>query len=1195
VRIGIVNFTADGPQYSQPQAACRITAVTSSGNTALSAPSCLAMPADENWRHEGGELRRQSMQWQQQHLNPPPAHQQRWQAGWKSLASGWLLLNSALTDLCHSTWQADARKPPVGEDAEKSLIAYRPLSQSLAPMADGKHASSFLGLPMAAAEMTPHRPDVIEHNADLNVLIAAGYAGKTLMLNLAMQYLRKIDGVDENFIRKWESAWRIAAADAAIVLMPDTTATSPPAAALQERAKRISQQQADLNVAEHIRKNCAFEATISHSTAAAEGKLLIFYAQRLENPFSLLYPDLPDAPSDDIQRTANSLNFAVDVLSIGLKPLFGSLIANYLRKKYFDDIGDKICSHRQTRLSLAQLATGLEIDSRPYIEARPKHLGRKPLELDNANYYQGQSAYFLNNQHDNIRSELILTATPTNLPASQRKSVQLKPVGQDEFEIISTRGSGSSLPSQRLHYDRNTRSWRYKNRHDSPNFLLQISEGENLVIVSDMLYPMRKSNQQQYEILGRKANREQWLAVYQEPLSKTWHLTTENHYPVATDAQLRMLENSKINAPDAFQYRQTDNQNPKVYGNGKLFEVRNKHDDAATTTPLFLVAELHGMIVPVRPSIHRKSGIHYEIYTPDNLPQRGHSIRWDGERWHISAITSRHVSHDLHARITPQMLVDVDERSLSSTDWHGIRWDVEGQGYLKVRDRFVKIHEGKTSYIGSPLGRRIFIHYRDRQFHPLIAIPKPAQESQFRIGVKSEAVRNLQEHASTTSILDAVSDLFPSQQIHLEQVPASDLNSKRFIISNNDEQLVLETSTSGAHSHILTDEEQGVALSKHHRRFFGGNVRHIQAIVRNGQSQPAINDLRAEVDAYVRQHIARGAERIQSTLERLQQQTIYGKKLILCQTDFLETDGRSKNFLASPQAIYETLAAHFIPLSQRFPDTIIVPGSLHMAQEIDTQLHHHGIRQRQGGTLRYLDESKYFWATVAPVFHNGKLITIARKGEPLIYQEVAAHGKTEPMPIVLGNLDTTISDGGILLVANLNPKVASSDEVNVFAGKTLLPGERKQIANIFFPAEEYLPYDSLNNFFSNTFMLDGEKFLLVIEDEFKQHEQPTPTVRSKVFVNNGEEVDIVSYDWILHPAAGEPLDDLMASAADNYLYADGIIANHLSSKLRQHLSIVDYVPEQQLAIYDYHDISGNSQPLPQARREQSRTALDEPD
>jgi len=43
------------------------------------------------------------------------------------------------------------------------------------------------------------------------------------------------------------------------------------------------------------------------------------------------------------------------------------------------------------------------------------------------------------------------------------------------------------------------------------------------------------------------------------------------------------------------------------------------------------------------------------------------------------------------------------------------------------------------------------------------------------------------------------------------------------------------------------------------------------------------------------------------------------------------------------------------------------------------------------------------------------------------------------------------------------------------------------------------------------------------------------------------------------------------------------------------LSIVDYVPEQQLAIYDYHDISGNSQPLPQARREQSRTALDEPD
>jgi hypothetical protein len=1178
VKIGIVSFAADGSQHSQPQAVCRITAVTSSSKTALPSPSCLSMPADDDWRREGAELRRQSMQWQQQHLNASPQHQQRWQTGWKSLASGWLLLNAALTDLYHTAWQAGASKMSVG-------------------LTDGKRSGSFLGLPMAAAEMTPHRPDVIEHNADLNVLIASSDTGKTLLLNLAMQYLRKIDGVDENFIRKWESAWRIAAADTVIVLMPDTTATRTPATALQERAKRISQQQADLNVAEHIRKNCAFEASISHSTATAEGKLLIFYAQRLENPFSLLFPDFPDASGVVIEHTANGLNFAADVLSIGLKPLIGSLTANYFRKKYFDGIGDKICSHRQMRLSLAQLATGLEVDNLPYIATRPKPLGRPLLELENAQHYQGQASYFLNNQQDNIRSELILTATPTNLPAAQRKSVELKPVENDEFEIIPARGNGAEAQKERLHYDKKSNSWRYKDRRDSPSFSLQVIEGKNLVTVSNIDYPVRKNDRQQYEILIRKDKHEQWLPVYQEALSKTWHLTTKNHYPVTTEAQLRMLKNNQLNMPEAFQYRQTDNRNPEVYGDGKLFEVRNKHDDAATTPPLFLVAELHGMIMPVRTNKHKNEKKHYEIYTPEDIGLHGYPIRWDGERWHIPSLTSRHASHDLLVRISPKMLVDVDERTLSGSDWHGIRWNVEGQGYLRVRDKFVKIHEGKTSYIGSLPDRRIFVHYKDRQFHPLIAIPKLAQESLFRSRFKGEAAKALQDHASSTAILSAIRQIFPSAPIHLEQVPASDLDRKRCIIAVNDEQLVVETTNEGKQLHFLTDEEQGFALSKHHRRFFGGNVRHVQAIVRNGQAQPATNDLRAEVDAHVRRHIERGAERIHSVLERLHQHTIHGKQLILCHADFLETGGRSKSFLASPQAIYGALAAHFIPLSRNFPDAIIVPGSLHMAQDVNAQLRHHGIRHQQSGTLMYLDDAHYFWTTVVPVFHNGKLITIARKGEPLIYQEVAAHGQAQPRSIVLDDLDTSISDGGILRVENLNPAVTSNGDVNadVFAGKTLLPDERIQIAKAFFPAEQYLSYDGSTSLFSNAFMLDGEKFLLVIEDEFKQRNQVMPTIRSKVLVNNPDAVEMVLYDWILHPAAGEPLDDLMASAADNYLYADGILANHLSSKMMQHFAMVDYVPEQQLAIYDYHDISGNSQPLPQARREQSRTTMSAPD
>jgi len=167
---------------------------------------------------------------------------------------------------------------------------------------------------------------------------------------------------------------------------------------LPARDKRISFETQQKQVIDHIERNCAVETEIMDSEGLSEGKLMIFKAQRAENPFRMLYDNLPaEELSQTARGIADGLNYFADVVTLGIKPAIGGLIAAYFRHRYFEDLDDDICSARQRHLAFALLASSLDIQGVRLGGMKPK-LMKQPLELANQVPFESKAVYFLNNK-----------------------------------------------------------------------------------------------------------------------------------------------------------------------------------------------------------------------------------------------------------------------------------------------------------------------------------------------------------------------------------------------------------------------------------------------------------------------------------------------------------------------------------------------------------------------------------------------------------------------------------------------------------------------------------------------------------------------------------------------------------------------------------------------------------------------------
>ncbi|MBG6245657.1 hypothetical protein CS369_14290 [Candidatus Symbiopectobacterium sp. 'North America'] len=102
-----------------------------------------------------------------------------------------------------------------------------------------------------------------------------------------------------------------------------------------------------------------------------------------------------------------------DLLTLGIKPLIGKLIANAKRREYYKNHGDKICAERFRRLNIAEIATSLDVDSIAF-KFRGVARNVKPTELLHTIPGQKRAAYYVQNPQNGIKKEILIKLQPGN-------------------------------------------------------------------------------------------------------------------------------------------------------------------------------------------------------------------------------------------------------------------------------------------------------------------------------------------------------------------------------------------------------------------------------------------------------------------------------------------------------------------------------------------------------------------------------------------------------------------------------------------------------------------------------------------------------------------------------------------------------------------------------------------------------------
>ena len=1033
------------------------------------------------------------------------------------------------------------------------------------------------GLPLAAA--SPPQTSSASWDAEHQMFTLENEADKGAILKLLKDLLLESGEINQVHADHLEFVWRYEAAGTALCVAPATSQL------LFARSKRISRADWEKSVIQHIKQNCAIETEIINSEGLSEGKLLILKAQRSENPFRILYETTSkDGHSEVLRHTSIGLNLFSDIVSMGIKPVIGGILAALYRKSYFEKNGDQVCAARQRHLSFTLLATGLEVDGLRQPWTRRK-IAKIPVELENVIRYDSHAAYFARNKETAVQRELLLTASSAE---KAREKVFLKPTSEGDFlaHPMPETSSAQQVP-KRVVFDEQGKVWHYADDPDSPPLNIEMHEGEAFIVLHDGKYPIRiNENRQANIVVTRAGGKQEQIPVFQDPFSKNWHLRTQNFHPIFTPTQIELIKRLRIVPDKQHRYTVMTNRYADADNAGRIFEVRNVQDDVETTAPLYLTAEINGELVPIRMGITEKRGPHYMAYDIRHPMRQGHPIKWDGARWQFESWTSPHVSRELNRRIKSDMFADkIDESLLALGDRQGIRWAADGRGYIKVRRKLVEIEKGRITYLRGPDGGRIAVQYKNHQFHPMPPATLSKMEKSIDADMRLAQLIGMLNTLSKTTLMSGVKMVdmekkaalaFSPEKTRIESVPSEAIEKKRFVLFVADAEHVLETTIDGQDVRILEGEAAQLAVEKYSNSLTGGSVQQVFSVCRERPENLAQAGTRKEIDDIATQRIEAGAQLLKDVIEKEKNDDNSGKMLILGHADFLGTSAFENNVFASPDAIYQALIDYFIPLSKSHPRVIIAPGSIYLSKDIPESLRGSGLVYQQGGNKRKLENAINFATILAPVFYNGKLVTLARKGEYLRYRQGndGAGGKL----LTLSDLSQTIRAGTTLIAPHgREDDIATISELGemedihsgaIFVGKTYLPEEKERASWYFCPCEGDSDNAILDNLFNSEFMIDNEKFLIVIEDEFEKKHGYTPSVRRKALSTNGSADDGNRYDWILHPAAGKSLDTALRRVGDNYLYADINTQSECISAAIRRLHINTYWKEKHVTIFN---------------------------
>lgn len=459
-----------------------------------------------------------------------------------------------------------------------------------------------------------------------------------------------------------------------------------------DRIKRALMPEYNPRTAEHIKEHYAFEEEIRNARGENEVKLLLFQLYISENPFGMIYDDTAGGPLPEARGAAEGLNFVTDRLTLGIKPLIGKLIANAKRRDYIKNQGDEICAERFRRLIIAEIATSLDVDSIAY-KFRGAARKVKPTELLRTTPGQKRAAYYVQNPQNGIKKAILLERQPGNTAIhTEGREIFLKPTDKpNEFMTYHPYATRPELLQRKVIVDEETLTWDYADTFDAANLNVEVREGKKQIPLYGEYVDLNKNGEGMFEIVMRKTSgSDEFVPVYLEPLSKTWHMRTHNQHPVFTREQENIINTLRIEPDRDFHYIPYTNNNPRYYGSGKIYRAEKIDDTSHYAWGRYI--EMNGEIVPVREVVFPGRGVHYEVYNSNYPDKEHHLVSWDGRRWIFERPTSIHVSSTLEKQITSDMFTqNIDVAHLSSPDKNGLRWDENNKSYLNINNQFIRV------------------------------------------------------------------------------------------------------------------------------------------------------------------------------------------------------------------------------------------------------------------------------------------------------------------------------------------------------------------------------------------------------------------------------------------------------------------------------------------------------------------------
>lgn len=582
-------------------------------------------------------------------------------------------------------------------------------------------AGAFL-LPSAASLPVPAANEGAAWNKQSNSLTLTSEEKKKDFIASLKEYFINSGQLTSNEGEDFELDMRSASAGHPVIIFPLEQPAQNSTDATLTRKKRSLLEPPDSEIAEHIKQHCGIEEEVLDTDGKNRGKMLIFQAQRADKPFRWIYDNNPNGrPTPGERGAADALNITFMVLTAGLLPLIGSMVASAKRHKYYQQQGDEICARRYNHIMLASILTAVDAGSLEYqanAEMRPGTL----TSLARAQRPEDRAAYYTRDPHTNIRTELLMQLKNGKRTLDDDgRVVYLKPTEKDnEFVTWYPHAVDPKKLERKVIIDQQTMTWRYADIFDTTKIDVEMMEGKSHIKLYGDYYELLKNSQDKYEIiLQTKDGVTEYLPVYMEPLTRKWHIATHFAQSVFSAEQEKILNQLQVEIDHEYSYVQENNNNPQYYGTGKTWHTEKIGDDTRYVYGRYI--EINGKLVPVRQKVVPAHGVRYEIYDIKNPDAKAWQVEWDGNRWLFESTTSAQITPEIEKLITPDMFIThIEVNTLSAPDSKGIRWNAEGKNYLKVDDKYIEIHELNSNRysIGDPTKQNSFvIRFADNKFH----------------------------------------------------------------------------------------------------------------------------------------------------------------------------------------------------------------------------------------------------------------------------------------------------------------------------------------------------------------------------------------------------------------------------------------------------------------------------------------------